>query len=1115
MPKLEIWMGRANTGKSARVLERIRTLGTGGRQLLLVPEHASHQTELDLCRVCGPTASRHVEVLSLRLLSSRVLSLTGGLSDGALDAGGKLLLMQQTLRELSGSLDVYANPSRRAPFLMELVSLCDEFMACHVPPEKLSAAVPALEGMSARKIRDLSLIYEVYCAKLRAGEADRRDLMTRLLEQLIPSGYAKDKDVFLDGFAYFTAQEERLIALLLGEARSVTVTLLGERDSALEIFRQSIRTRDRLARLASEAGADCEITYLPAKKPENALQHLEAHFFGDTVPWTGDCTQVEVYRADGPFAEAEYVASQILALVRTGKYRFRDIAVAARNLDSYAATLENVFERYGIPLYLSRRSDILEKPVLSLLAGALDAVVGGYEYEDMFRFLKTGLAGLTDGACDLLENYVIRWDIHGSMWVRETDWTANPEGWQEGFTEAQTAALQEINALRRRVAEPLRKLEKGVNGKSTVRQKLEVLWTFLEEVRLADQLEERTNKLEELGELQRAGEYSQLWDLLCGVLDQFADTLGAMELGGEEFTRLLKLVLTQYDVATIPVSLDQVQVSQITRNDRHQVKCLFLMGANDNVLPAVQQGSGLLTREDRNQLLDLERELRIELAPSGLELFPIELQNLYAALAQPTDKLTITWPATDLGGMPLRPSFVVGRVKTLLPGVTEQVEAGDHAYRLSAPTPALEMAGNDREGPLWRYFAAHEQFGDRLSAMDRAGKMTRGRLSTQAVETLYGRSYRMSASRIDRVNACHFAYFMEYGLRAKERTQEGFDAAQVGTFLHYILEHVTKEAVKRGGFTALEPKELHKLIEDTIRQYMDAAMPDFDDRDARFKYLFRRLRGTVTTIVENVAEELSQSDFTPMEFELEFGGKGKLPAISITAGDASLTVSGKVDRVDGWLRNDKLYLRVVDYKSGRKAFDLSDVYHGLNIQMLLYLFTLEREGRAYFGHEVVPAGVLYLPARDVLVNAPRNTDGSIIRTALDKELRRSGMVLSQPEVLQAMEHSALESPRFLPLTLGRDGSITKGIATAAELGKLGRYVDKLLERIARELRQGNIDADPCGRSENDSACTYCEFASACHFMEADERDHMEYIRTVAPPDFWAHVDQVNGEEGER
>lgn len=1101
---LRIWMGRANTGKSRRILEEIRDRRAPA--VLLVPEHASHESEMDLCRVCGAAASRYAEVLSLRQLATRVLERTGALADGTLDAGGKLLLMQLALREAAPQLTVYARPSRRAPFLQELVTLCDELTACRVRPEDLGEAAPALEGVSGEKVRDISLIYAAYLARLKQDGTDRRDRMEKLLEHLEESGYTREKDVYLDGFTYFTAQELKLIGILLRTARSVTVTLLGD-GSELEMFQQGLRARSRLERLAAENGVPCVSEVMRGKPPATALAHLAEHFFGPAEPWGGDCAAVELVRAESMFAETEYVAAKILELVRTEGCRFRDIAVAARNLDEYAATIENVFERYGIPVYLSRRSDVLEKPVLSLLAGALDAVTGGYEYEDMFRWLKTGLAGITDGECDKLENYVIAWDIHGSMWIRDEDWTGNPDGWQEEFTPAQEAALAEINDIRRRVGGPLGRLARGLKERSGAAEKLRVLWEFLEELELARQLEERTACLEALGELQRAREYSQLWELLCDVMDQFADTLADMPLDGEEFARLLKLVLTQYDVGTIPVSLDQVQASQITRNDRHRIRVLFLMGANDHVLPAVQTGAGLFTREDREQLL----ENGIELAPSGMEVFYMELQNLYAALAQPTERLFISWPTADLTGSPLRPSFVVGRTKALLPGVQETAGSAQ-ACRLAAPLPALELAGGERGGPLWSYFAESERYRDALAAMERAAGMERGRLSPAAVETLYGQSCRMSASRIDKINSCHFAYFMQYGLRAKERIPAGFDASRVGSFLHFVLERVTRAVMDRGGFALVEEKELRRLTDGAVQAYMDEALPGFDKRDERFKYLFRRLRKTVGTIVSNVADELAHSDFTPVAFELGFGEGETMPPISVRLGDTSLTVAGRVDRVDGWLKDGKLYLRVIDYKSGKKAFDLSDVRHGLNIQMLLYLFALERGGRAVFGREIVPAGVLYLPARDVLISRPRGAGPEEVRAAMDRELRRSGLVLSQPEVLRAMEHSALEEPRFLPLTVGKKGGIAGGLATAEELGKLGKYVDRVLEKIAAELRGGNIDADPCYISENDHACTYCAFASACNFTDGEGGDHRQFLRPVKPEEFWGQIDRIVGEE---
>ena len=297
---LRIWMGRANTGKSRRVLEEIRD--NKREAMLLVPEHASHGSELDLCQECGPAASRYAEVLSLRQLASRVLERTGHLADGALDAGGKLLLMQLALREASSQLTVYARPSRRAPFLQELVALCSELTACRVRPEDLGEAAPLLEGMSGEKARDVALIYAAYLSRLHRDGEDRRDRMELLLEHLEESGYAAGKDVYLDGFTYFTAQEMKLIEILLRAARSVTVTLLGD-DGQWEIFQQGLLARDRLTRLAAECGTRCTVEVLPAKEPKTALDYLAERFFGPIEPWRGDCSNVELVKAESMFAE--------------------------------------------------------------------------------------------------------------------------------------------------------------------------------------------------------------------------------------------------------------------------------------------------------------------------------------------------------------------------------------------------------------------------------------------------------------------------------------------------------------------------------------------------------------------------------------------------------------------------------------------------------------------------------------------------------------------------------------------------------------------------------------------------------------------------------------------
>ncbi len=1098
---LTIWMGRSKTGKTDAVLSQIGALGDSGKQILLVPEHVSHLAEIDLCRACGPTVSRHAEVLSFRRLGERVLSLTGGLTQVTLDAGGKLLTMQKALGEVASSLTVYRRPSQKAAFLQQLLDLTDELRSYEVTPVMLYEQSEQIPGATGEKLRDLSLLYGAYEARLRRPGLDARDRMSKLCDHLEESGYAAGKDIFLDGFTYFNAQERRVLSILLRQARSVTVTLLGEPDSREELFEISLKTLEQLRRMAREAGCSVEVRTLHAQDA-GPLRHLEQHLFGSPEPYAGEQVPIHVLEAENLYSEVEQAAARILRLTGEGGCRYRDIMVSARNMADYEGTIETVFERYGIPVYLSRRSDILEKPALALLGGVLASIGGGYEYEDMFQWLKTGLAGLSAEECDLLENYVIRWQIHGSMWLRDTDWTDHPAGYGGIWDEAQQARLEEINALRRRVCAPLCKLAEGLKAGETAREKVEALYTFLESLSLQQSLEQQMEQQTADGRLQDAEETAQLWEILCGVLDQFVEILGDEPMDLDEFTRLLRQILTQYSIGTIPVSLDQVSVSEITRNDRHTVRHLIFLGANDHVLPAVGQSSGILNEDDREELA----RAGIRLAPSGMEQMGIELQCIYASLTQPTEGLWLSYPVSDVTGSVLRPAFIVERLLTLFPALQVRQESADKEYRLTALQPALEEAGQDRQGMLWQYFAQRGDCTAQLSAMERAAALRRGRLSPAAVQALYGKRVSMSASRLERMRSCHFAYFMEYGLRAKKREPAAFDAPQIGTFLHYLLENVTRDTMALGGFAQVEQEELRAMVRRYMDRYVTEELHDFQNRTTRFRYLFSRLRNTAYAIVEQVADELRHSDFVPLAFELSFGDRGTLPAVEISEPGSQLRLGGKVDRVDGWLKDGKLYLRVVDYKSGRKAFDLAAVRMGLDIQMLLYLFTLQKEGKTHFGHEVEPAGVLYLPARDEILAAERSISPEKLAQETAKQLRRSGLLLSDPEVLQAMEHESLTEPKFLPLRVGRDGSIAGSIASTAQLGKLGRYVEKLLHQIAREIRDGNIDADPCCKSEEDSFCQYCDWAEACHFQDGRDSDHLNYILPIKPEEFWARLE---------
>ncbi len=1115
----QLILGRAGCGKTTAVLDRLCTAGRERPQVLLVPEQMSHETERALCAAGGPQINLRAEVLSFSRLANRVFQTAGGLGEEELDGGGRLLLMYRAVQSVAADLRIYGRPSRRPAFLASLIATADELKSCRVPPETLIQAGEEASGPEGDKLRDLGLIFGEYDALTARTALDPRDRLTRAAIKLRESRWGEGTDFWLDGFTDFTPQQGELLRLLMAQAHSMTVTLtcdhLEEDEGGTGVFSPARRTGNTLLRMAREEGISCEVEHLvtPSAGKAGPLAYLEGALFAQQESASMPCGgTVELFQAFTPRSEVEWTAARILRLVREEGYRFRDIGVAARNYGVYRDLVESVFSRYGVPVFSSAMTDILEKPVLALVTAALETVAGGYRYDDVFRYLKTGLTGLPREDVDLLENYVLKWDVRGSRWTQSKDWSWHPKGYGLQWSEEDRALLARVDSARRQVSAPLETLRK--NQDKTGRGQAVSLYTFLEEIGLPARLEERVDLLLRRDRPTLAEEYRQLWDILCGGLEQCARLLGDAPMELEEFTLLFRLVLSQYDVGTIPVSLDRVTAGETTRQTGHRVKALFLLGADDASLPQVGTAPGLLSDDDRALLAGYG----LELAQSQRELLYREMTTIYQICARPSQRLAVTWPTQGPGGEERRPSFLVSRLRLLfsdLKPLREEDLKG--SFRLEAPLPALEQAG--RNIAARRALEALPGFGDQVARLDRAAAWERGRLSRQAVDRLYGRRVAMSASRMDKYKSCHFSYFMRYGLGAEPRKPAGFTAPEYGTFVHYVLEHVLQdEMFSQTTIPGMEDegrkKKLRRLTKEAVDRYMAEELGGLENQTARFQYLFRRLLRSVQAVVDNVADELLSSQFKPISFELGFGTSKKddkelpLPPVELTYNGVTISVTGFVDRVDGWVDgNGRLNLRVVDYKTGRKTFDLTEVWNGLGLQMLLYLFTLEERGRELYGLPVEGAGILYLPAREAIIRGSRTMSDEELRKKVDKELVRSGLVVDDPKVLDAMEERGENGYRFLPLRVSRTtGQITgEALASAEQLGKLGKHVQRVLEDICQELAGGSIAADPFWRGPEKNACRFCDYAAACHFEPGRGGDCKRWLPHVSAQEFWEQI----------
>ncbi len=1110
---LKLLIGRSGTGKSTLLLHRACEC-SGRRNILLVPEPHSHETERRLCREGGSRVCMYAEVLTFTRLSSRVFQTAGGMSRGELDEGGRLLLMYRAVQSVVSQLSVYARPSQRPAFLSGLLSAADELKSCCVPPERLSAAGEEIGGSEGQRLRDLGLICAAYDALTAQTALDPRDRLSRAAEKLAVCDWGQDARFFVDGFIDFTPQQMELLRLLLKRGESVTVALtcdhLEEDEDGTGIFSPARRTAMQLQRMARELGQQCIVEECAQSTCARsaAMTALEGQLFGTLAAEPAACgDDVQLFFASDPRTEVEWTAGKILELVRGSELRFRDIAVTARGYERYDALVESVFERYGIPVFRSVMNNILQKPVLTLVTAALDCVSGGYAYEDVFRYLKSDLTDLTRAERDILENYVLKWDLRGSRWTQEAPWTMHPRGYGFALEEDDRELLGRLDGLRRKVSGPLERLR--TNRDRTGRGQARALYALLEEIGLHQRLEERTALLRQRGELGLAEEYRQLWEILCGALEQCAQLLGDTPMELEEFAGLLKLVLSQYDVGTIPVSLDRVTAGEMVRQSGHGIQVLFLLGADDTSLPGVGAAPGLISDDDR----ELLAAYGVELGLRGKERLYREMTAIYTACTCPDRKLLVTWPARGSGGEELRPSFLVERLRRIFPEIVVQ-EEGNGLFRLSAPRPALEQAGTRpavrrvlRQMPGWE---------EQVERLERSEHWERGSLSRQSVDWLYGRRVPMSASRMDKYKSCHFSYFMRYGLQAEPRRSAGFDAPEYGTFVHYVLEHVLRDGAWKNGEGGVDRAKLKELTRQAVERYVREELGGLEHQTARFRYLFHRLLEGVDQVVDNVVQELAVSRFEPVAFELGFGRGKDLPPVELEQDGVTVSVTGFVDRVDGWLHEDKLYLRVVDYKTGSKSFDLTEVRNGMGLQMLLYLFALRQKGEEVFGREIVPAGVLYLPARDIIVSGSRGMSEEERRRLMDKQLRRKGLVLDEPEVLSAMEQPGEDGIRFLPVKVNRSGALSgDGLVSARRFARLERHVDRVLRDICRELAAGNISADPFWRGPDKNACRYCDYAAACHFEEGRGGDCRRWLSGMNAEEFWHSLEEDEPERAEQ
>ncbi len=1083
---LTMLLGRDWTANQQAVLDMIAEDVNKKRTgiILMVPELISHDTERRLCMAAGDTASRYAQVLSFSRLARRICDLVGSGATACLDDGGRLVAMASAVNSLHSRLKAYAALETKPEFLEALVDAVDEFKRCCITPEDLRMAASQASGSLAQRLEELSLILESYDSVCSRGQRDPREQMNWVLEQLQEIDYAQSHTLYLDGFPDLTRQNMAILEHFILHCPRVIVSLNCDRIGSKElIFEKAGQTARDIKQIADRAGVPVNVQYI--KERSDLLQPVRAGLFQGKAEADADfADKLRLYESQSVYQACQTAAVEILQLIRAGS-RYRDISIACPDMSSYRATLGLVLGKCGIPVYLSGTEDVLQSGVVATVTSALDAAIGGFEQKAVLRYLRSTLSPLDADTCDLVENYVHIWRIDRKQWTHP--WTMHPQGLSGQWDADFDAQLQRLEAARAHAMLPLLHLAQRFQTAANLHEQVMGLYTYWEETSFADRIALLADDFDARGDNRSAQMLNQLWEILLSAAEQLHDVLGQSIWNSENFTKLFKILLSQYNVGTIPTVLDSVSVGPVSAQRCQQQKHLIVLGADEGSLPGYGGATGLLNDQERVQL----RSLGLPLTGGSVDGLQAEFAEIYGVFCGAQESICMISAG--------EPSFVFKRLAKMAGGCLP-----------IDPDPVdtiTDIKGAAAYLARWQAKSAAEKLGLKDAYLDALFRRSYhlGQVQPENVRKLYGQQLSLSASQIDKQAVCRLAYFLQYGLRARERKEATVDPAEFGTFVHTVLEKTARDVMTLGGFRQVDLDQTLRIADEYANAYIAEHFVGLDSQ--RMQYLFRRNVQELQSVVKELWRELHEAQYTPAEFEMQFGFGGDMPPIAVDGTTMEARLRGLVDRVDTWQKADSTYFRVIDYKTGKKDFDYCDVYNGVGLQMLLYLFALEEEGKT-LGAVRVPAGVQYFPARAPYISADNNLSQEEADKERLKSLKRQGLLLNDEASLRAMDPS--EKMDTLCCTPKKDGSISGDVADRDQLYLLKAYVRSFLSDMVDVIASGQITANPYTRGSSYDACTFCPYGAVCHKDSVAGRRN---YKTMSAQRFWEEIGKEADKRG--
>lgn len=1100
---LQLFLGSAGSGKSYQLYQRIIEESKADittDYLVIVPEQFTLQTQKDIVTMHPNHGVMNVDILSFMRFAYRIFDEVGGNELPVLEDTGKSMVLRKVIAEKKKELIFFNSSVNKPGFIGELKSLLSEFYQYNIQAKDFDKMQKVAEKkpMLTAKLKDIHTIYDGFDAFMKERYITAEEMLLVLDKVIDHSEWLKESVICLDGFTGFTPCQLIILAKMMQYAKKVIVTVTIDPNAALsvkspgrQLFELSIKTMKKLYKIAKDTNTKVEppyytkaekggISYRFLNSP--ALNHLEKNIFRyPYTPYKKEQEDISIHTARNAQAEVSFAVREIKRLIREEGYRYQDIAVVTGDVEEYGRIIKRSFSLAHIPCFIDYKKDILNNPFVELIRAAISVATLDYSYESVFRYLRTGLSGMEEEDIDLLENYILATGIRGSKRYKEA--------FTRRYRSKEPIDMEKINSAREILIEELLPLTEVLKDKEkTIRDKTAALYELGIRLEIEKKLKAYKEKFEQEDLPLLAKEFDQVYRIVMELYDQIVLLLGTECCSLKEFSEMLETGFSEVKVGLIPPGVDEVVIGDTQRTRLKGIRALFFIGVNDGLVPKAIGNGGILSDMERELLINND----IELAPTKRQQAFTEQFYLYLNMTKPKDKLYITYHKVNEEGKSVNPSFLIGKLKLLFPDIKLQNEDANNEnidFILSDGGFAYLADGlrnyQEKETTgLWKELFLHyrsEKAADQIldKLIQGAFYINREKgISKEAARLLYGKELRGSVTRLERYAGCAFSHFMSYGLSLAEREEYKLAIPDIGNIFHNAIDDFSKK-LSSGEYTwHTIPEEIRdEWAVECVKHAVDEYENTYIRSTKRNEYLIKRIERITIRTLWALCSQIKQGVFEPMGYEMPFY---HMP-------DEVLTLQGRIDRLDIYETADKVYVRVIDYKSGNTCFDISSIYYGLQQQLAVYLSAaMNYLNKKQDGKKIVPAGIFYYHIDDPLVAKSEQAEDEIF-----KSLRMNGLVNEDKEILGFMDqklaepdgtlHASVKSD-IIPVETNKEGEVSKRSQTAKEnqISALIDYVNRKLVMDSKQILDGDTLLNPYRLGEQ-TACDYCEYKSACGF----------------------------------